>query len=105
MERFVAGGVRGLVEAQKALDARGRESMTGWEEGGIPPSAWIWADCRLRFPVTFGVLSKTTPEDDTRLGVVPREEGVRGSLTFTIRYLPASLTEEAYQRWKIEPPA
>jgi hypothetical protein len=94
IEQFVAAGARALVEAQKALDVR--ESLAAWEEEGLPPSAWTWVDCLLRFPVAFDVLSKSAPADGTRLSVVPREEGVRGSLTFTIRYLPAPSKEGTY---------
>ena len=101
IERFVAGAVRGLVEAQKALDERGHEGLIAWEQEGLPPSAWTWTECRLRFPLAFDVMSKTTPTDSTRLGVFPREEGVLGSLTFAIRYLPAPPKEETNETWKI----
>lgn len=90
---FAAGSARGLVEAQGALDDHARESLTAWEQEGIPPSAWAWARCRLRFPVVYGLESKTTLADYTRLSIAPRNKGSVGSLSLTIRYLPAQEEE------------
>jgi hypothetical protein len=64
-EQFLAASVRGLVEAQKALDVYGRESLMAGEQEGIPPAAWMWSDCRLSLPVRFGFLSKAAPTDIT----------------------------------------
>lgn len=94
MEHFAAGSARGLVEAQKAMDDRARESLTAWEQDGLPPSGWIWAECRLRFPVVFGLESKTTLADHTRLSIAPRKRGAVGSVSLTIRYLPTAPGEE-----------
>jgi len=87
--RLAAGSARGLVEAQKALDDHARESLTAWEQEGIPPSAWTWARCRLRLPVVYGLEPKTAPGDLTRLSVAPRRGGTAGSVSLAIRYLPA----------------
>lgn len=89
MGHFAAGSARGLVEAQRALDDHARQSLTTWEQEGIPPSAWTWARCRLRFPVVYGLEPKTTPADHTRLSIAPRKKGAVGSLSLTIRYLPS----------------
>ena len=94
MGHFAAGSARGLVEAQEVLDEHARQSLTAWEQDGIPPSAWTWARCRLRFPVVYGLEPKTTPADHTRLSIAPRKKGAVGSLSLTIRHLPAQEEEE-----------
>ena len=96
IEHFAAGSARGLVEAQKVLDEHARQSLSAWEQEGIPPSAWTWAECRLRFPVVYGLESKTTLADHTRLSLAPRKKGAIGSVSLTIRYLPPPLEEEPY---------
>ena len=96
MERFAAGSARGLIEAQKALDDRARESLISWEQDGIPPSAWNWAECRLRFPVMYELEAKTALADHTALSIAPCKKGAAGRVSLTIRYLPAPQEEEAY---------
>ena len=96
IEHFAAGSARGLVEAQKVMDDHARQSLTAWEQEGLPPSAWTWAECRLRVPVVYGLESKTTLADHTRLSLAPRKKGAVGSVSLTIRYLPAPPEEEPY---------
>ena len=95
MRDFFTAGARGLVEAQQALDERGRDSLMAWEENGLPPSVWTWAACRLRCPVAFRCQPKTGVTELTYLTVAPREAG-RGSLSLTFRYIPTHQGDEDF---------
>ncbi len=86
MQAFFAAGARGLVEAQQALDERGRDSLIAWEQEGRPPTVWTWASYRLRFPVAFRCLPKTVAAGSSHLALAPRQAS-QGSLTLTFRYL------------------
>ena len=88
----MAATARGLVEAQEVLDARGSQSLITWDGEGIPPSMWVWADCRLRFSPALSCLPKSKLTERTRLKIAAHNEGPC-SLTFTIRRLSTRQTE------------
>lgn len=87
MEQFFAASVRGLVEGQRLLDEHGREQILSWDQHGIPPTLWTWAECRLRFAVDFGFRAKTNSAEQTQLTIAPRNSG-QASLTLSFRYIP-----------------
>jgi hypothetical protein len=86
MAHFFAGGARGLVEAQRGLDDRGRESLARWGEDGLPPVVLTWSTCRLRLPVRFGQVPKRGAAGRTAITVAPCRAG-RGTVAIGFRYL------------------
>lgn len=86
LEAFFAASARGLVEAQKALDAKGRESMSAWETHGLPPSSFAWARCRLSFAVAYSCQPKANQTGKTQIAISPRRESA-GGLSLSFRYL------------------
>ena len=93
IQNFFAAIAQGLIVAQESLDERGRESVVTWEQEGLPPTVWTWADCRLRFPVAFSHLPKTTFANATQLAIAPRQDS-KSRLTLTIRYILIPQVEE-----------
>lgn len=87
MPKFFAASVRGLVEGQRLLDEHGREQILTWDQHGIPPTLWTWAECRLRFAVDFGVRPRATSTQSTQLMIRPRASSP-ASLTLSFRYIP-----------------
>jgi hypothetical protein len=86
MQEFLAGGARGLVESQLALDEAGRDSIDGWDETGVPPSVFTWSLCLLSCPVSVELRPKQSAGERTDAGVSP---GGVGEITMTLRYLLA----------------
>ena len=84
LEEFLAGGARGLVESQLALDDAGRASFDAWEETGVPPTVLTWSECRLSCPVALALRPKAAAGERTSAGVSP---GGGGTITITLRYL------------------
>lgn len=93
MQDFFAAIAQGLRVAQESLDERGRESIVTWEQEGLPPTVWTWADCSLHFPVAFRLLPKATLADATQLAVAPRKDA-QIRLKLTVRYLLTPQAEE-----------
>lgn len=93
IQDFFAAIAQGLIVAQESLDERGRESIVSWEQEGLPPTVWTWADCSLHFPVAFRLLPKTTFTNATQLAIAPRKDS-KSKLTLTIRYI---LTPQAME--------
>jgi hypothetical protein len=87
MQEFFAGGARGLVGAQLALDDAGRDAIDGWDETGVLPSVFTWATCRLRLPVSFALDAKENAGGSTQALVEPALGGA-GSIELGFRYLP-----------------
>lgn len=77
---------RELVDAQKELDFRGRQSLINWQEDGTPPSAWYWSECRVSLPVSFNCRGKEGKDGKTQLGLAP-EKGKKSNVTMTIQYV------------------
>jgi hypothetical protein len=95
MQEFFAANARGLMAAQQALDEHGRERILAWEQQGLPPTVWTWANCRLCLPVAFECRPKGSIDDSTQLALSPRLAG-QGRVTITLRYLlnPQDETDE-----------
>ncbi|WP_292379976.1 hypothetical protein [Methanosarcina sp. UBA289] len=87
MQNLLAGISRGFVEAQSMLDERARESLIRYQQIGVPPSAFVWSEYRLDFPLALQFQSKYHVSNKTHIMVSPRMESI-GNLKLTVRYLP-----------------
>ena len=93
LDKFLEAGARGLVEAQQALDAKGRQSLLAWETYGMPPTVWTYSNCRLKMPLAFRVRPKTGAAEGTRLDIAPRQAAY-GGLSLSFRYILTPQAED-----------
>jgi hypothetical protein len=84
MDEFFAGATGALVDAQLELDERGRDSIEGFGDSGVPPTSFAWARCRLRCPVSVGFAPRAAAGERTRATLAPRGSG---TVTLALRYL------------------
>ena len=81
MEEFFGAVASALVEAQVALDERGRDSIDAFGETGVPPTVLTVSRVRLSCPVGYGLRGKRAAGEMTRATVAPARGG-RLSLSF-----------------------
>lgn len=93
LDKFLQAGARGLVEAQQALDAKGRQSLLVWEREGLPPTVWTYSNCRLKMPLAFRVRPKAGATEGTRLDIAPRQAAY-GGLSLSFRYILTPQAED-----------
>jgi hypothetical protein len=93
MREFFAGGARGLVEAQRALDGDALDSLDRWADEGLPPTAFTWSTCRLQLPVRWALETDSGNRSVTRALVEPAFGG-RGAVELEFRYVPRPQDEE-----------
>src|SRR5688500_14137390 len=91
MEEFFAGAVRGLVDAQLALDDEGRDSFDRFGESGVLPTVMTWSTVRLGCPVAAGVQPRDTAGERTHVTLGPHGGGI---LRMELRYAPAEQDDD-----------
>jgi hypothetical protein len=94
LDKFLEAGARGIVEAQQALDERGRRSLLTWETDGLPPTVWTYSNCRLKMPLAFRVRPKTGAAEATLLDIAPPRREAHGGLCISFRYILTPQAED-----------
>jgi hypothetical protein len=92
MEEFFAGAVRGLVDAQLALDDQGRDSIDRFGETGVLPTVMTWSGVRLGCPIAAGLAPREVPGERTEITLAPHGGGM---LRLQLRYELADQGDDA----------
>jgi hypothetical protein len=92
MEDFFAGAVRGLVEAQLALDDEGRDSIDRFGETGLLPTVMTWSSVRLGCPIAAGLAPRGAPGERTAITLAPHGDAM---LRLQLRYELAEQGDDA----------
>jgi hypothetical protein len=92
IDDLMAAAAEGMVDAQHALNEQTRESLSCWEEAGIPPSSFILSRCRMWFPTQVRLEAERNEDGQRRVELRPRFRS-RARVTLSYRYLPKPFDE------------